>query len=362
MDMTPTDFAQQVKGIIDSKLNAIDTRLSEVEQKGARPAGAAFEAKSWGAQFAQSPGFAEFKTFADQRSRPGRFGMELKTTITTAAQNGYALAPDSIDPSLVLLARRIPRVRDLIPAQTISTGAVDVVKQTARPTAAATVAEGALKPESAMTFDLVQYPARVIAHWIPASVQILDDAPQLQSLIDTEMRSGLALAEDVQLLLGDGTGANLYGIIPQATAYAAPYTLPGTPTKIDRIGSALLQVTLANFAPTAIVMHPSDWLRITLSKDAASGYLFGQPGAVVAPNLFGVPVVPTTAMTIGKFLIGDFVNAATIYDRWLPRVEVSTEHADFFVRNLVAVRCESRLAFAVKQAAALVYGDFSADA
>ncbi len=40
------------------------------------------------------------------------------------------------------------------------------------------------------------------------------------------------------------------------------------------------------------------------------------------------------------------------------RVEVSTEHADFFTRNLVAVRCEERIALAIKQAGALIYGDF----
>jgi HK97 family phage major capsid protein len=63
-------------------------------------------------------------------------------------------------------------------------------------------------------------------------------------------------------------------------------------------------------------------------------------------------------MTIDKFLVGNFQAAATLYDRWAPRVEVSTEHADFFVRNLVAVLAEERIGTAVKQAKALTYGDF----
>jgi HK97 family phage major capsid protein len=63
-------------------------------------------------------------------------------------------------------------------------------------------------------------------------------------------------------------------------------------------------------------------------------------------------------MAVDKFLVGDFQRAATLYDRWTPRVEVSTEHADFFTRNLVAILAEQRLALAVKQAAALTYGDF----
>ena len=62
------------------------------------------------------------------------------------------------------------------------------------------------------------------------------------------------------------------------------------------------------------------------------------------PRLFGLPVVLTTAMLVDKFLVGNFRAAATIYDRWTARVEVATEHADFFVRNLVAILAEERLA------------------
>ena len=47
-------------------------------------------------------------------------------------------------------------------------------------------------------------------------------------------------------LNGDGTGQNLLGIIPQATAYAAPITVP-TPTNIDMVRLAILQVYLAEY-------------------------------------------------------------------------------------------------------------------
>ena len=69
-------------------------------------------------------------------------------------------------------------------------------------------------------------------------------------------------------------------------------------------------------------------------------------------------LVATQAMTIDKFLVGNFDRAATLYDRWTPRVEVSTEHDDFFTKNLVAILAEERIALAPKNAAALTYGDF----
>jgi HK97 family phage major capsid protein len=86
--------------------------------------------------------------------------------------------------------------------------------------------------------------------------------------------------------------------------------------------------------------------------------LFGAPGSNVPPVLFGLPVVETPAISVDKFLVGNFQRAATLYDRWTPRVEVSTEHADFFTRNMVAILAEQRLALAVKNSAALTYGDF----
>ena len=68
--------------------------------------------------------------------------------------------------------------------------------------------------------------------------------------------------------------------------------------------------------------------------------------------LFGLPVVATQAMAVDKFLVGNFAAAATLYDRWTPRVEVSTEHSDFFVKNLVAILAEERIGLAVKRPAA----------
>jgi HK97 family phage major capsid protein len=169
--------------------------------------------------------------------------------------------------------------------------------------------------------------------------------------------AGLALKEDAQILAGDGAGENLSGLITNATAYSAPFDPAGTENEMDKVALALLQTTLADFIPNGIVMHPSDWMRIRLLKDADGNYLLGPPGANVPPVLFGLPVVETTSMTVDKVLVGDFQRAATLYDRWEPRVEVSTEHDDYFTRNLVAIRCEERIALAIKNATALTYAD-----
>lgn len=344
-------------GPVDVKVKEAIARLDDLEQKQARRGSSDGDAReqSWGQQFVDAEGL---KNFADETARPSRFRMEVKTTITTGSTSGGPLGGQAYRDDVLPMPRRRLRVRDLLPKVSISTGSVEYPKQTTRTNAANTVAEAAAKPESAYGFTMQTAVPRVIAHWVPASRQILEDAPQLRDTIDTELRYGLELKEDAQLLAGDGTGENLSGLITNATAYSAPFDPAGTETMIDQVALAMLQTTLADFLPTGIIMHPSDWMRIRLLKDVDGKYLLGDPGADVPQVLHGIPVVTTTSMTIDKFLVGDFPRAATLYDRWAPRVEVSTEHEDFFTRNLVALLAEQRLALATKNALALTYGDF----
>jgi HK97 family phage major capsid protein len=80
----------------------------------------------------------------------------------------------------------------------------------------------------------------------------------------------------------------------------------------------------------------------------------------MTPSLFGITLVPTTSIAQGSFLVGSGNPAASeIRDRMEMIVEVSTEHQDYFVRNLVAVRGEKRLALVVKRPASYVYGTFT---
>ncbi len=95
-----------------------------------------------------------------------------------------------------------------------------------------------------------------------------------------------------------------------------------------------------------------------LLKDADGKYILGDPAAAVEPRLFGLPVVPTKAMNAGSFLVGNFAEAATIYDRWQARIEVGYVNDDF-VRNLCTILAEERLALAVKNPQALTYGNFA---
>ncbi|WP_334339836.1 phage major capsid protein, partial [Enterobacter hormaechei] len=195
-----------------------------------------------------------------------------------------------------------------------------------------------------------------------ASKQILDDFAQLQSTVDAEMRYGLKYAEEQEILFGDGTGVHLHGIVPQASAFNPAFTVEQQ-SGIDDLRLAMLQAQLARFPASGHVLHFIDWARIELTKDSLGRYILANPAALTGPTLWGLPVVATEAAAFqGKFLTGAFNAGAQIFDREDANVVISTENADDFEKNMITIRCEERLALAVKRPEAFVYGSFSTGA
>jgi len=145
--------------------------------------------------------------------------------------------------------------------------------------------------------------------------------------------------------------------VPQATAFSAPITLT-TPTSIDLMRLAMLQAVLAEYPATGHVMNPIDWAWVETLKDTTGRYIIGNPQGAIAPTLWGLPVVQTQSMAVDKFLTGAFKLGAQLFDRWLARVEIATENEDDFVKNLITMLCEERLALAVYRPEAFIYGDF----
>lgn len=342
------------------KMNELTEQVTDMDQKLARAAAfekAAEEAKSLGTQFVEDE---NVKSFMSSEEKRGKIQMLLKATITSATTAADGSAGAAVDetrlPGIVTPPERRMTIRDLITPGQMDGNTLEYVRETGFNNNAAPTAEGATKPESDIQLELVSTSARVIAHTAKASRQILDDAAQLRSYIDGRLRYGLAFQEEQQLLNGDGTGQNLNGIIPQATAYSAVFT-PASATAIDTMRLAMLQAALAEYPATGHVMHPTDWARIETTKDADGRYIIGQPQGMAAPRLWGLPVVATQAIEVDKFLTGAFRLGAQVFDRWAARVEIATENEDDFVKNLVTMLCEERLALAVYRPEAFIYGD-----
>jgi HK97 family phage major capsid protein len=355
------DLATSVKEKADEallKMNGLTEQMAEFEQKMARTANGGGEGhKSAGEMFTSDE---RVKNFLGNDPSSGKVDLRLKATLTSlttdaAGSVGDAIAPTRL-PGLLPLAQRRLTVRDLLSQGRMDGSTLEYVKETGFVNNAAPVAEGAAKPSSDIKLDLVTTSAKVIAHWMKASKQVLSDISQLRSIIDERLLYGLAYVEEAQLLNGDGTGQNLNGIIPQATAYSAPITLT-SPTSIDMIRLMMLQAALAEYPATGAVMHPSDWAWIETLKDTTGRYIIGNPQGSINPTLWGLPVVTTQAMTIDKVLVGAFKLGAQVFDRWDARVETGFVNDDF-TKNLVTILAEERLALAVYRPEAFIYGDF----
>jgi HK97 family phage major capsid protein len=344
-----------------TEMNTISARLTEIEQKVARKGGGDTPAtyKSLGQHVVEAD---TVKALLEQKNGQARVTIELKDIMTGPPTLGSGVSPST---SLVVADRqpliqppmRQLVVRDLITPGSTSSNAIEYPVETDNPavTGAAVVSEGNLKPQSNITFDLKSAPVRTIAHWMKASRQIMDDVPQLQSYIDGRLRYGLGYVEETELLYGDGTGQHLLGIVPQATPYSAAFT-PANSQNIDTLRLAALQATLALYPATGFVLHPTDWAKIELTKDGQQRYIVGDPQNQIAARLWTLPVVQTPAMAVSHFLTGAFRLGAQIFDRLSMEVLISTEDQDNFVRNMITIRAEERLALCVFRPSAFIYG------
>lgn len=287
----------------------------------------------------------------------------MNPTVTTTG-NINILAPADRPRGIVMPPMRRFVLRDILPSVPVASGTVEFAKESAYTNNAQiqgvgsspAETEGQIKGESGITFTLGTVTVPTIAHWIPASRQVLSDAPALQRYIDTRLLYGLKLEEEDEFLNGDGSSGHVNGLVSQATAFAHGVT---NQTAIDTLGKAMLQLMASEYMPTGIILNPADWTGILQIKDQDDNYIMGSPASMAEPRLWGLPVATTNAMTAGKFLVLDGTRVGYIADREDAEIRISESHENFFVRNLVAILAEERSTVVVEQAGAMIYGNVS---
>lgn len=340
---------------LEAKFNGLRLEFNDLEQKGAREfSKPENNRKTWGQQFVDS-----VKDKISGKERNQFFRAEVKAVDSVAAGG---LIRSYRDPNVVSLTKDRLVIRDLIPTVPVNTSSIEYAVQTTRTNNAAPVAESATKPYSDYVWSTATAVVQVIAHLAKITLQAMEDAPRLVAEIDAEMRYGLGLVEEAQILFGTGVSPQLDGIVPQATAWALPagYAGDANATEIDVIRYAMLQISNANLQADGIVINDTDWARIETLKDTTGRYLIGNPQGTTAPRLWALPVVSTPAMAEGDFLVGAFAQSAVIYDRMGVTVQISTENADDFEKNRATMRAEERIAVAVKRPAGFITGEFGA--
>jgi HK97 family phage major capsid protein len=358
---------------IKSDMDRMDGRIIEMEKAAQRQFAGVQESKTYGQQFVESD------AYKNARSNGTNSHRVQKTISGLAASAGALVRPDR-RPDVVVGAERPNFIRALLQSIPTSSNAVEVMRENvftnsaaAQAPSSANTAIGAgewqTKGQSNITYELVTVPIRTMAHWVPASRQVLSDAPMLQRLIDAKLMYGLNLLADSQLLYGNGLNQNLTGLmvdgdvsdIGEIATGTAAADLPGA--MLDHIRAAITECqTNDYYNVNGLVINPVDWGTLETAKGSDGHYIW-----VTVPNggesrLWRVPVIVSNAMTQGDFLLGDWTMGATIYDREQMDIRVSESHSDYFVKNGVAILAEERYGFGIELPKAFTKGSFDVSA
>lgn len=289
--------------------------------------------------------------------------MRMALKEITSVDVGTGMKREAYIDSLVSMERQPLRLRNLLTIVPVNTDAVKYGQQVLRENAARIVAEGTKKPYSNYKWEDRTATIETIAHLAKLTLQALADAPRLAAEVEAELRFGLALAEEDEILNGDGTSGHLDGLINNATAYAPPADMDtsGVLTPVDRLRVAILQIHLAYAIPDGHVLNPINVAEIDLQRrdpDQGGGYLYTRPdGDTGVARLWRLPVVESPSMPVNEFLTGAFKYSAHLYDRQGVTVQISTENDTDFEDNKATMRCESRIGLGVRRPYGLVHGD-----
>lgn len=286
-----------------------------------------------------------------------------KTAIVNATGQNQPLVP-SQRLAMVQPAERPLTIRDLLPGGRATSNLLEYAKENVFTNNAAVQYsspnyENVTKPESGITYTLANAPVVTIAHWIPASRQVLSDAPMLQGMIEGRLIYGVKYVEEDEILNGDGSAGHINGLMTQATAYAGSGAVSAD-TQLDTLLRAMTQCyTTSLFAPDATVVNPIDWMKIRLIKDTTGRYIFGDPNSNQAPSVWGQRLVQSLSIAATRFLTGAFQAGAQLWDKEDANIRIAEQHGDFFVKNMVAILAEERLALTVYRPTAFIRGNFN---
>lgn len=349
---------------LSTKANEIGNRLDKLEAWKNTNGVNSDSIKSLGERLVESDSFKSMQERGRGTASFSAKGAEYRAIINATGQN-QPLVPAQRDPRILIEPQRRLRIRDLIPSGRTSSNLIEVPYENsftdnAGPQAgnSPTEYENVAKNESDATFRLDSTPVTTLAHFIHASKQVLADAAQLSSYIDTRLRYFLKLEEEAELINGSGNSGNLRGLWTYRTAYS-PTATSQNDTKIDTLRRAKLQMQQNEYDPTVIVVNPTDWAEIEMIKDSQGRYIWSDPTAVNGRPMWGVPVVATNSMTAGRFLLVDTAQASMIWDREDMSVSVSTEEGNNFTKNMVTILAEERLAHVIYLTRAIVGGTFN---
>ena len=333
---------------LTNEIKDISAQVLELEQSGTSERDIDNVVESIGAQFTGSDAYNSFK-----KGDTTKASFEVENNIQTGSD--ATVAPDRRT-GIIGSALAPLRVTDVMASGTTTSNSIEYTRETVSANAASEKEEGDVAyDESDFGFELVTVPVRNVGTHIPISKQMIEDAPLVASYINGRLAYFVEFRKDRQALVGNGAGQSLNGIFN-----AGNFTpLAGATSGDDQyknIRRAQAQVLLAHYAANAIMLNPADMANMDLIKGDDDQYISTNPRAQSVQTVWGLPVVETSAMPQGQFLLGAFNLASQFTSRAGTVIEMTDSHNDNFTKDMVVVKATARCAVEIYRPASLVGG------
>lgn len=318
----------------------------------------------------ESLGNEEIKEFmSKKKGSTNKIDLKIADDMTESGNltAGSVLITDQPRRDIIELKTRPIHMREIMPVGVTLKDRIPVVKQANFEDGVDMKAENTASGQS--DFDLAETYVNVerLATHMIVSKDLLDDVPALTSFIANHMPKRVMTKEDQQILFGNAASPQIQGITGVASAFAAGVFATSIPAanEIDCIRVALANLNVGYYSPSAVILHPEDVAKIDMLKTSSTreylgnNYLVSRDANTGLLRIAGIPIIANTAMTSGYFCIGDFADAVELVDRKKLTMQMSDSHSDYFIKNMICITFEERIALPIYYNGAFVYGQFS---
>lgn len=296
----------------------------------------------------------------------GKFDHELKTVgdMSITSNIGAGTILEMREAGITAPPKRRTWLLDLLPVRTATSNKITWVERTTTEGAVANVAESGAFGQKDYDFVTRSVDMKKIGVYSKITREMLEDADQVVSHIESELLEDIRLKLDNDILLGNNTGNAMNGIINQATAFAVPgsFALPSgvTANEFDVLRCAITQVWNNLFMPDAILMHPTDIMKMDLTRDDNGQYILPPFLSAQGMQIKGVQIYENTGITAGKFVVFDTTKTPVYYKRGV-NVRMWEQNATDVQNDLLTITGSARAVVRIKnsEVGAIVYGDFA---
>jgi HK97 family phage major capsid protein len=332
----------EIKAVKDEFETRIDALVADMKAKKSE-----VEVKNFNTEFSKT--LKEKENELKNVSTGNKLSFEMKdVTINTnntltgdlANENGGAVIRQG---DAVILPTPLVNFSNLIATVTGSEDTIRIWREAATANAVASVAKGDAKPEQDFDIPPVVFTANYKAALYRFHKSMMRNLPWMQARLPQMLRRNFFKAENAAYYAALKSAASVYS---------------GTGVGVVALVEAIAQLEAADFPVNGIVLNPTDWAAISVTRDDENGFTL--PSTVTFTNgqltINGVPVFKATFVTAGEFIVGDWTQAYKYVTDGL-KVEFFEQDVDNVQKNAITTRIEESNVLVIEQPLAFVRGE-----